>query len=165
VSWGWKNCRCRPNGNAGAALAAYATRAGLKSLVLLPGRYPADQRFRDPHARLRGLSASTGYIDDCGRQLAERAKSETGWFDVSTLKEPYRLEGKKTMGLELAAQLGWHVPDVIFYPTGGGTGLIGMWKAFAELQQLGWIDGPLPKMVAVQAEGCAPMVRAFDTRR
>jgi len=102
-----------------------------------------------------------GYIDDCGRQLAERAQRE-GWFDVSTLKEPYRLEGKKTMGLELAAQLDWQLPEVIFYPTGGGTGLIGMWKAFAELQQLGWIDGPLPKMVAVQAEGCAPMVRAFE---
>jgi len=102
-----------------------------------------------------------GYIDDCGKLLAARA-AEEGWFDVSTLKEPYRLEGKKTMGLELAAQYNWSLPDAIFYPTGGGTGLIGMWKAFAEMKALGWIDGPLPKMFAVQADGCAPMVRAWE---
>jgi len=148
------------NGNAGAALAAYATRAGLHSLVYCPADTPP---INVAETRMLGAEVVCidGYIDDCGKQLAERSKQE-GWFDVSTLKEPYRLEGKKTMGLELAAQMGWQLPDVIFYPTGGGTGLIGMWKAFAEMKQLGWIEGPLPKMVAVQAEGCAPMVRAFD---
>lgn len=152
---------CMPsNGNAGAALAAYATRAGMQSLVYCPADTP---RMNIDETRLCGAEVVEidGYIDDCGRLLAERAQQE-GWFDVSTLKEPYRLEGKKTMGLELAAQWGWTLPEAIFYPTGGGTGLIGMWKAFAELQALGWIDGPLPKMYAVQAAGCAPMVRAFD---
>ncbi|HVL19542.1 MAG TPA: threonine synthase, partial [Amaricoccus sp.] len=100
-------------------------------------------------------------INDCGR-IVGSGKDTIGWFDLSTLKEPYRIEGKKTMGLELAEQLGWRLPDVIFYPTGGGTGLIGMWKAFEELRALGWIDGPLPRMVAVQAEGCAPIVRAWQ---
>ena len=148
------------NGNAGAALAAYATRAGLKSLVYCPADTPP---INVAETRMLGAEVVfiDGYIDDCGKQLAGRVRDE-GWFDVSTLKEPYRLEGKKTMGLELAAQLGWQLPDAIFYPTGGGTGLIGMWKAFAEMKQLGWIDGALPKMVAVQAEGCAPMVRAFE---
>lgn len=152
---------CMPsNGNAGAALAAYATRAGIASLVYCPADTP---RMNIDETRLCGAEVVEvdGYIDDCGRMLAERADKE-GWFDVSTLKEPYRLEGKKTMGLELAAQLGWQLPEAIFYPTGGGTGLIGMWKAFAELQALGWVEGPLPKMYAVQAEGCAPMVRAFE---
>ncbi|MEO0973438.1 MAG: threonine synthase, partial [Pseudomonadota bacterium] len=103
-----------------------------------------------------------GYINDCGRLVGER-KAQEGWFDVSTLKEPYRIEGKKTMGLELAEQLGWRLPDVIFYPTGGGTGLIGMWKAFQELRDLGWLDDErMPRMVAVQASGCAPIVRAFE---
>lgn len=148
------------NGNAGAALAAYATRAGIESLVYCPADTP---KMNIDETRLCGAEVVEidGYIDDCGRLLAERAARE-GWFDVSTLKEPYRLEGKKTMGLELAAQLDWKLPEAIFYPTGGGTGLIGMWKAFAELRALGWIDGPLPKMYAVQAEGCAPMVRAFE---
>jgi threonine synthase len=152
---------CMPsNGNAGAALAAYASRGGLASLVYCPADTP---RMNIDETRLCGAEVVEvdGYIDDCGRLLAERAEAE-GWFDVSTLKEPYRLEGKKTMGLELAAQLGWRLPDAIFYPTGGGTGLIGMWKAFAELQALGWIDGPLPRMYAVQSTGCAPIVRAFD---
>jgi threonine synthase len=152
---------CMPsNGNAGAALAAYATRAGIRSLVYCPADTP---RVNIEETRLCGAEVVEvdGYIDDCGRLLAERAAAE-GWFDVSTLKEPYRLEGKKTMGLELAAQWNWRLPDAIFYPTGGGTGLIGMWKAFAELEELGWIDGPLPRMYAVQSEGCAPMVRAFD---
>ncbi|MDT8449241.1 MAG: threonine synthase [Wenzhouxiangellaceae bacterium] len=152
---------CMPsNGNAGAALAAYATRAGIQSLVYCPADTP---RMNIDETRLCGAEVVEidGYIDDCGRLLAERADEE-GWFDVSTLKEPYRLEGKKTMGLELAAQRCWKLPDAIFYPTGGGTGLIGMWKAFAEMRELGWIDGPLPKMYAVQAEGCAPMVRAFE---
>jgi len=102
-----------------------------------------------------------GLIDDCGK-IVGGGKEETGWFDTSTLKEPYRIEGKKTMGLELAEQLGWSVPDIIFYPTGGGTGLIGMWKAFAELEAIGWIGSKRPRMVAVQAEGCAPMVRAYE---
>ncbi len=152
---------CLPsNGNAGAALAAYATRAGLRSLVYCPADTP---RINIDETRMAGAEVVEidGYIDDCGRLLGERAAVE-GWFDVSTLKEPYRLEGKKTMGLELAEQFGWVLPDAIFYPTGGGTGLIGMWKAFAEMRALGWIDGPLPQMYAVQAEGCAPIVRAFD---
>jgi threonine synthase len=152
---------CIPsNGNAGAALAAYATRAGLKSLVYCPADTP---RVNIDETRLCGAEVVEvdGYIDDCGKLLARRAADE-GWFDVSTLKEPYRLEGKKTMGLELAAQYQWSLPEAIFYPTGGGTGLIGMWKAFAEMQAMGWIDGPLPKMFAVQAEGCAPMVRAWE---
>ena len=152
---------CMPsNGNAGAALASYATRAGLKSLVYCPADTP---RINIDETRFCGAEVVEidGYIDDCGKLLAERA-SEEGWFDVSTLKEPYRLEGKKTMGLELAAQYDWTLPDAIFYPTGGGTGLIGMWKAFAEMKALGWIDGPLPKMFAIQSEGCAPMVRAFE---
>jgi len=155
------NKLCMPsNGNAGAALAAYATRAGMRSLVYCPADTP---RMNIDETRLCGAEVVEidGYIDDCGKLLAERAKQE-GWFDVSTLKEPYRLEGKKTMGLELAAQWGWKLPDAIFYPTGGGTGLIGMWKAFAEMRELGWIEGPMPKMIAVQAEGCAPMVRAYD---
>lgn len=155
------NKLCMPsNGNAGAALAAYATRAGMRSLVYCPADTP---RMNIDETRLCGAEVVEvdGYIDDCGKLLAERAQRE-GWFDVSTLKEPYRLEGKKTMGLELAAQWGWRLPDAIFYPTGGGTGLIGMWKAFAEMQELGWIDGPLPKMIAVQADGCAPMVRAWE---
>ncbi|MEX2499140.1 MAG: threonine synthase [Wenzhouxiangellaceae bacterium] len=152
---------CMPsNGNAGAALAAYATRAGLKSLVYCPADTP---RMNIDETRLCGAEVVEvdGYIDDCGKLLAERAAAED-WFDVSTLKEPYRLEGKKTMGLELAAQWGWKLPDAIFYPTGGGTGLIGMWKAFAEMKEMGWIEGRLPKMIAVQAEGCAPMVRAWE---
>jgi len=152
---------CMPsNGNAGAALAAYATRAGLRSLVYCPADTPT---VNLDETRICGAEVVEvdGYIDDCGRLLAQRAADE-GWFDVSTLKEPYRLEGKKTMGLELAAQGDWQLPDAIFYPTGGGTGLIGMWKAFAELKALGWIDGALPKMYAVQAEGCAPMVRAWQ---
>lgn len=155
------NKLCLPsNGNAGAALAAYATRAGLRSLVYCPADTP---RINIEETRMCGAEVVEvdGYIDDCGKLLAERAAAE-GWFDVSTLKEPYRLEGKKTMGLELAAQFGWRLPDAIFYPTGGGTGLIGMWKAFAELHELGWIEGPLPQMFAVQAEGCAPMVRAWE---
>jgi len=149
------------NGNAGAALAAYAARAGLQATVVCPADTPpinvAETRMQGAHTELLD-----GRIDDCGRRVAELVEHE-GWFDVSTLKEPYRLEGKKTMGIELAEQLGWRLPDVIFYPTGGGTGLIGMWKAFAELRELGWLAcDHLPRMVAVQASGCAPMVRAFE---
>ncbi|GAB4183332.1 MAG: threonine synthase [Wenzhouxiangellaceae bacterium] len=149
------------NGNAGAALAAYATRAGMQSLVYCPADTPT---INIDETRMAGAEVVLvdGYIDDCGALLRERAEKE-GWFDVSTLKEPYRLEGKKTMGLELAMQFGWKLPEVIFYPTGGGTGLIGMWKAFDELRQLGWLESEqLPRMVAVQAAGCAPMVRAYE---
>ena len=148
------------NGNAGAALAAYARRAGQKATVLCPADTP-EINVRE----IRQLGADTwlvnGLINDCGRIVAG-GKEAVGWFDVSTLKEPYRIEGKKTMGLELAEQMAWRLPDVIFYPTGGGTGLIGMWKAFRELQELGWLEGPLPRMVAVQATGCAPIVRAWE---
>jgi threonine synthase len=148
------------NGNAGAALAAYATRAGIRSTIFCPEDTP---EINVSEIALQGATVYrvNGLIDDCGKIVAE-GKAKVGWFDVSTLKEPYRIEGKKTMGLELAEQLGWDVPDVIFYPTGGGTGLIGMWKAFAELEAIGFIGKRRPRMVAVQAAGCAPMVRAYD---
>jgi threonine synthase len=148
------------NGNAGAALAAYASHAGIKTTIFCPEDTP------EVNVSEIGLQGATvyrvnGLIDDCGKIVGE-GKAKVGWFDVSTLKEPYRIEGKKTMGLELAEQLGWEVPDVIFYPTGGGTGLIGMWKAFAELEAIGFIGSQRPRMVAVQAAGCAPMVRAYE---
>jgi threonine synthase len=148
------------NGNAGAALAAYATRAGIRSTIFCPEDTP---EVNLSEIALQGATVYrvNGLIDDCGKIVAE-GKAKVGWFDVSTLKEPYRIEGKKTMGLELVEQLGWDVPDVIFYPTGGGTGLIGMWKAFAELEAIGFIGKTRPRMVAVQAAGCAPMVRAYD---
>jgi threonine synthase len=147
-------------GNAGGALAAYAARAGVEAHVFMPADAPA---LNQQEVRLHGadLRLVDGLINDAGRQAAAEA-AEHGWFDVSTLKEPYRLEGKKTMGLELAEQFGWRLPDVIVYPTGGGTGLVGMWKAFDELEALGWIDARRPRMVAVQAAGCAPVVRAFE---
>jgi threonine synthase len=148
------------NGNAGAALAAYATRAGIRSTIFCPEDTP---EVNVSEIALQGaiVYRVNGLIDDCGKIVAE-GKAKIGWFDISTLKEPYRVEGKKTMGLELAEQLGWNVPDVIFYPTGGGTGLIGMWKAFAELEAIGYIGKRRPRMVAVQATGCAPIVRAYD---
>jgi threonine synthase len=157
---GIKHMAMPTNGNAGAALAAYASHAGIKTTIFCPQNTP------EVNVSEIGLQGATvyrvnGLIDDCGKIVGE-GKATTGWFDVSTLKEPYRIEGKKTMGLELAEQLGWQVPDVIFYPTGGGTGLIGMWKAFAELEAIGFIGGKRPRMVAVQAAGCAPMVRAYD---
>jgi threonine synthase len=146
-------------GNAGGALAAYAARAGLEAHIFMP---------RDtPHANIiecRELGAHVtlidGLITDCAAEIAGR-KSAEGWFDMSTLKEPYRVEGKKTLGYELAEQLDWQLPDVILYPTGGGTGLIGMWKAFDEMEALGWIGQKRPRMISVQASGCAPIVRAF----
>ena len=148
------------NGNAGAALAAYATKASIKSTVFCPDDTP-EINIRE----IERLGADTymvnGLINECGKIVLE-GKEKAGWFDVSTLKEPYRIEGKKTMGLELAEQLNWKLPDIIFYPTGGGTGLIGMWKAFNELLELGWIKGRLPRMVAVQAEGCAPIYKAWS---
>lgn len=148
------------NGNAGAALAAYGTRAGMKSYIFCPGDTP-EINVREIAAQGANVWRVNGLINDCGKIVGE-GKEKVGWFDFSTLKEPYRIEGKKTMGLELADQMGWEVPDVIFYPTGGGTGLIGMWKAFNELKEMGWLTGKLPRMVAVQASGCAPMVKAYE---
>jgi threonine synthase len=148
------------NGNAGAALAAYAARAGIEAIVYCPADTP-DINLREIAFHGAELHRVDGLIDDCGRIVAEGA-ARGEWFDFSTLKEPYRIEGKKTMGLELAEQLGWTLPDAIFYPTGGGTGLIGMWKAFDELEALGFIGPERPRMFAVQAEGCAPIVRAFE---
>ena len=148
------------NGNAGAAMAAYGARAGMESFIFCPDDTPA-VNVGEIAAQGAHVWLVNGLINDCGRIVGE-GKQAMGWFDVSTLKEPYRIEGKKTMGLELADQLGWTLPDVIFYPTGGGTGLIGMWKAFDELEQIGWIDDKRPRMVAVQASGCAPIVRAFE---
>jgi threonine synthase len=148
------------NGNAGAALAAYASRAGIRSTIFCPDDTP---EVNVSEIALQGASVYrvNGLIDDCGRIVGE-GKAKISWFDTSTLKEPYRIEGKKTMGIELAEQLDWNVPDVILYPTGGGTGLIGMWKAFAELEAIGLIGAKRPRMVAVQAAGCAPMVRAYE---
>ena len=148
------------NGNAGAALAAYAAVAGMEAIIFCPDDTP-EINVREIAAQGARVYRVNGLIDDCGAIAGQGAK-ERGWFDFSTLKEPYRIEGKKTMGLELAEQLDWELPDAIFYPTGGGTGLIGMWKAFDELEQIGFIGSKRPKMFAVQAEGCAPMVRAFD---
>jgi len=148
------------NGNAGAALAAYAAVAGMESVIFCPADTP-EVNVREIAAQGARVYRVNGYIDDCGAIVGQGVK-ERGWFDFSTLKEPYRIEGKKTMGLELAEQLGWELPDAIFYPTGGGTGLIGMWKAFDELEKIGFIGSKRPKMFAVQAEGCAPMVRAFE---
>jgi len=147
-------------GNAGGALAAYAARAGLEAHIFMPRDTP-----RANVIECRELGANVvlidGLITDCGAEIARRKVAE-GWFDMSTLKEPYRVEGKKTLGYELAEQLGWTLPDVILYPTGGGTGLIGMWKAFDEMETLGWIGSARPRMFSVQASGCAPIVRAFE---
>jgi threonine synthase len=148
------------NGNAGAALAAYASRCGIETVVLCPEETP-EVNVREIAAQGARVWRVNGQIDDCGA-IVGRGAAEGRWFDFSTLKEPYRIEGKKTMGLELAAQFGWELPDAIFYPTGGGTGMIGMWKAFDELERLGWIGPKRPRMYAVQASGCAPIVRAFD---
>jgi threonine synthase len=148
-------------GNAGGAAAAYAARAGIECFVFMPADTPAVNQF-EPHLYGAKAFRVNGLINDCGKIVRDGA-GRMGWFDLSTLKEPYRLEGKKTMGLEVAEQLGWRLPDVILYPTGGGTGLIGMWKAFRELAELGWIPaGKLPRLYSVQAEGCAPVVTAFD---
>jgi threonine synthase len=148
-------------GNAAGALAAYAAAAGLEAYIFMPKDVPFANYVE---ALLYGANVTLidGLISDCGRMVAERKEKE-GWFDISTLKEPYRIEGKKTMGYELVEQLGWEYPQAVFYPTGGGVGLIGMWKAFAELEELGWVKpGKRPKMIAVQSSGCAPVVRAFE---
>src|SRR5437763_12632579 len=148
-------------GNAGGAAAAYAARAGLECFVFMPEDTPAVNQYECAIAGAKTFLVN-GLINDCGRIVRE-GKERLDWFDLSTLKEPYRLEGKKTMGLELAEQFEWRLPDVILYPTGGGTGLIGMWKAFAELKTLGWLESEkLPRMVSVQSDGCAPIVRAFE---
>ena len=149
------------NGNAGAALAAYASRAGIMTTVFCPQDTP-EVNVREIALQGATVYRVNGLIDDCGK-IVMQGQAKVGWFDTSTLKEPYRIEGKKTMGLELAEQLGWELPDVVLYPTGGGTGLIGMWKAFAELEAIGFIGKKRPRMVAVQAAGCAPIVRAYDT--
>ncbi len=148
-------------GNAGGALAAYAARAGLESLIYMPKRSP-QANLVESQIMGADLQLVDGLIDLAGKYAEQKAFSE-GWFNMSTFKEPYRVEGKKIMGYEIAEQLGWKLPDVILYPTGGGTGLVGMWKAFSELEQLGWLEAySLPKMISVQAQGCAPVVKAFD---
>src|SRR5215204_158307 len=147
-------------GNAAGALAAYAARAGLKAFIFMPRDTPRANVVECEQTGAQ-VTLMDGLITDCGAEVARRKERE-GWFDVSTLKEPYRIEGKKTLGYELAEQMEWRLPDVIIYPTGGGTGLIGMWKAFDEMEQLGWIGSKRPRMVTVQAEGCAPIVRAFE---
>jgi threonine synthase len=148
-------------GNAGGALAAYGARAGMEVFVFMPEDTPVINQI-EAHLCGAKVFLVNGLINDCGKIVREGI-DKVGWFDMSTLKEPYRLEGKKTMGLEIAEQGGWKLPDVILYPTGGGTGLIGMWKAFAELSELGWLKSPkLPKLVSCQSDGCAPIVRAFE---
>ena len=158
--FGLKHLAIPTNGNAGAALAAYARQANIKATVFCPDDTP---RVNVQEIQLQGADTYlvNGLINDCGKIVLE-GREQAGWFDVSTLKEPYRIEGKKTMGFELTEQMNWSLPDAIFYPTGGGTGLIGMWKAFAELKELGWLTGKLPKMIAIQSTGCAPIVNAFD---
>ena len=148
------------NGNAGAAMAAYARRAGMEAFVFCPDDTP-EVNVREIALQGGKVWRVNGLINDCGKIVSD-GEAEMGWFNLSTLKEPYRIEGKKTMGLELAEQLGWEMPDVIFYPTGGGTGLIGMWKAFDELEAIGFIGSRRPRMVAVQATGCAPIVDAWE---
>jgi len=157
---GVKRMAMPTNGNAGAALAAYCSSADIETFVFCPEDTP---KVNIEEIAFQGAKTflANGYINDCGKIVGE-GKEQMNWFDTSTLKEPYRIEGKKTMGLELAEQLNWDLPDVILYPTGGGTGLIGMWKAFNELEAIGWIGSKRPRMVAVQAEGCAPIVKAFD---
>jgi threonine synthase len=157
---GVKSMAMPTNGNAGAAMAAYCARAGIGATAFCPDDTP-DVNVREIAMQGAAVFLVDGLIDDCGKLVAEGEKT-VGWFNCSTLREPYRIEGKKTMGLELAEQLGWELPDVIFYPTGGGTGIIGMWKAFAEMEALGWIGPKRPRMVVVQAAGCAPMVKAWE---
>src|SRR5206468_6113629 len=147
-------------GNAAGALAAYAARAGMEAHIFMPRDTPRANVIECEQMGAH-VTLIDGLITDCGAEVAKRKTAE-GWFDVSTLKEPYRVEGKKTLGYELAEQFNWKLPEVIIYPTGGGTGLIGMWKAFDEMEQMGWIGPKRPRMVTVQASGCAPIVKAFD---
>ena len=158
--YGLKKLAVPSAGNAGGALAAYAAAAGLEAYVFMPKDVPLANRL-EVEASGAHLTLVNGLISDCGRMVAER-KDQEGWFDVSTLKEPFRIEGKKTMGYEVAEQLGWRLPNAILYPTGGGVGLIGMWKAFEEMEELGWINtGKRPKMICIQASGCAPIIKAL----
>ncbi|MGA9566434.1 MAG: threonine synthase [Candidatus Korobacteraceae bacterium] len=162
--YGLKKLAAPSAGNAGGALAAYSAAAGLEAYVFMPKDVPLANRL-EVEASGAHLTLVDGLISDCGRMVAER-KDKEGWFDVSTLKEPFRVEGKKTMGYEVAEQLGWRLPDAILYPTGGGVGLIGMWKAFDEMEQLGWIStGKRPKMICIQASGCAPIIKALHEEK
>jgi threonine synthase len=161
--YGLKKLAIPSAGNAAGALAAYAAAAGLEAHIFMPKDVPMANRIESEYYGAR-VTLMDGLISDCARMVAERKEKE-GWFDVSTLKEPYRVEGKKTMGYEVAEQLGWRLPQGIIYPTGGGVGLIGMWKAFDEMEQLGWIGPERPQMISVQSAGCAPVVKAWDEGR
>jgi threonine synthase len=162
--YGLKKLAAPSAGNAGGALAAYAAAAGIEAYVFMPKDVPLANRL-EVEACGAHLTLVDGLISDCGRMVAER-KDREGWFDVSTLKEPFRVEGKKTMGYEVAEQMNWSLPDAILYPTGGGVGLIGMWKAFEEMEQLGWIEaGTRPKMISIQASGCAPIIKALHEEK
>jgi threonine synthase len=159
--YGFRKLAVPSAGNAAGALAAYAAAAGIEAHIFMPRDVPY-ANYVEAVAYGANVTLVDGLISDCGRIVAERKQAE-GWFDVSTLKEPFRVEGKKTMGYELVEQLGWEFPDAVFYPTGGGVGLIGMWKAFAELEELGWVrPARKPRMIAVQSTGCAPVARAFE---
>ena len=158
--YGLKKLAAPSAGNAGGALAAYAAAAGIEAHIFMPKDVPMANRMECDYYGAH-LTLVDGLISDCGRMVAER-KDKEGWFDVSTLKEPFRVEGKKTMGYEVAEQLGWKLPQGIIYPTGGGVGMIGMWKAFDEMEELGWIGSGRPKMITVQAAGCAPIVKAWE---
>jgi threonine synthase len=158
--YGFRKLAIPSAGNAGGALAAYAAAAGIEAHIFMPKDVPLANQV-ECLAYGAHMTLVDGLISDCARMVGERGPQE-GWFDVSTLKEPFRVEGKKTMGYELVEQLGWEYPDAVFYPTGGGVGLIGMWKAFEEMEQLGWVSGKRPKMIAVQSAGCAPVARAFE---
>jgi len=160
VELGIKKVAIPSAGNAASAMAAYAAAAGIEAHIFMPRDVP-QSNYIECKAYGAHVTLVDGLISDCGKMVAERGPRE-GWFDVSTLKEPYRIEGKKTMGYEVAEQLGWELPEAIFYPTGGGVGMIGMWKSFDEMERLGWIGSRRPKMIAVQAEGCQPVVRAFN---
>ncbi|MEP7362551.1 MAG: threonine synthase [Acidobacteriota bacterium] len=160
VELGIKKVAVPSAGNAASATAAYAAAAGIECHIFMPRDVP-QSNFIECKAMGAHVTLIDGLISDCGRIVAERKQAE-GWFEVSTLKEPYRIEGKKTMGYELAEQFRWDLPDAIFYPTGGGVGMIGMWKAFDEMEQLGWISSKRPKMICIQVEGCQPVVRAFE---
>jgi len=159
-AYGLKKLAAPSAGNAGGALAAYAAAAGIEAHIFMPKDVPPANRVECESFGAK-VTLVDGLIGDCARRVAEQKEAE-GWFDVSTLKEPFRIEGKKTMGYEVAEQLGWRVPHGIIYPTGGGVGLLGMWKAFAEMQELGWIGAERPQMVAVQSSGCAPIAKAWD---
>src|SRR4051812_31730215 len=160
VELGIKKVAIPSAGNAASAMAGYAAAAGIEAHIFMPRDVP-QSNYLECKAYGAHVTLVDGLISDCGRIVAEQGPKE-GWFDVSTLKEPYRIEGKKTMGYEVAEQMDWELPDALFYPTGGGVGMIGMWKAFDEMERLGWIGSRRPKMIAVQAEGCQPVVRAFE---